>query len=97
MPRARARARKAATHCSNGVLLACARAVALHAAMAAARPTRQARRDRGGLIHMFAFRVIPRRSTCPHFIGIVAFSHLISFRFLHTQCVGSGVCYAKVS
>src|SRR5215813_13384651 len=47
MPRARARARKAATHWSNDDLLACARAVALHVAMAAASMDRQARLDRG--------------------------------------------------
>src|SRR5262249_46176139 len=51
MPRARARARKAATHWSNDDLLACARAVALHAAMAAANMDRQARLDRGGFVH----------------------------------------------
>src|SRR5262249_60089728 len=51
MPRACARARKAATHWSNDDLLACARAVALHVAMAAANMDRQARLDRGGFVH----------------------------------------------
>src|SRR5260370_39665160 len=51
MPRARARARKAATHWSNDDLLACARAVALHVAAAAANMDRQARLDRGRFVH----------------------------------------------
>src|SRR5262249_31833128 len=51
MPRARARARKASTHWSNDDLLACARAVAPHAATAAANMERQARLDRGGFVH----------------------------------------------
>src|SRR5262245_25762671 len=51
MPRARARARKASTHWSNDDLLACACAVALHVAMAAANMDRQARLDRGGFVH----------------------------------------------
>src|SRR5262245_30133677 len=50
MPLARARARKASTHWSNDDLLACARAVALHAAAAAANMDRQARLDRGGFV-----------------------------------------------
>src|SRR5262249_57763302 len=51
MPRARGRARKASTHWSNDDLLACACAVALHVAMAAANMDRQARLDRGGFVH----------------------------------------------
>src|SRR5215510_16584098 len=51
MPRARARARKAATHWSNDDLLDCARAFALHVAAAAANMDRQARLDRGGFVH----------------------------------------------
>src|SRR6516225_9733413 len=53
MPRACARARKAATHWSNDDLLACARAVALPIATAAASMDRQARLDRGGFVHSF--------------------------------------------
>src|SRR5262244_1686919 len=45
MPRSRARPRKAAARWSNDVLLACARTVALDAAMAAANTDRQARLD----------------------------------------------------
>src|SRR6516165_11687265 len=51
MPRASARARKAATHWSNDDLLACARAVALPVAAAAANMDRQARLDRGRFVH----------------------------------------------
>src|SRR5260370_35031548 len=51
MPRARARARKAATHWSNDDLLACARAFALHVAAAAANMDRQAPRDWGRFVH----------------------------------------------
>src|SRR2546430_6880446 len=61
MPRACARARKAATHCSNDDLLACARAVALHAATAAASMDRQARLDRGGFVHSLI-------TPCPGFL-----------------------------
>src|SRR5258706_13051315 len=50
IPRARARARNAATHWSNGDLLAWARAVALHAAMAAASMDSHARLARGVFI-----------------------------------------------
>src|SRR5215472_1877236 len=56
MPRARARARKAATHCSNDAWLACARAVVLHAATVAPSMDRQARLDRGGFIHSLIAR-----------------------------------------
>src|SRR6266478_4616542 len=61
MPRARARARKAATHCSNDDLLACACAVALHATAAAANMDRQARLDRGGFVHSLI-------APCPGFL-----------------------------
>src|SRR5215831_9001624 len=61
MPRARARARKAATHWSNDDLLDCARAVALHVAAAAANMDRQARLDRGGFVHSLI-------APCPGFL-----------------------------
>src|SRR5947209_9739785 len=61
MPRARARARKAASHWSNDELRACARAVALHVAAAAANMDRQARLDRGGFVHSLI-------APCPGFL-----------------------------
>src|SRR6266576_5542227 len=66
MPRARARARKAATHWSNDDLLACARAVALHVAAATANMDRHARLDRGGFVHSLI-------APCPGFLWRLRF------------------------
>src|SRR5438876_730278 len=51
MPRAWARARNAAIHCSNAALLPCAGALVLHAAIAPASKGRHARRDRRTFIN----------------------------------------------
>ena len=59
MPRARARAREAATYQANPALLPCTSALRLHIispAMAAASVGREDRRDRGGLVHSLLAR-----------------------------------------